>query len=398
MGVAVDAALPERVVGDAARIQQVIVNFAANSIKFGGKTISLSARSDGNHVVFAVADDGIGIPAEEQANLFIRFSRLKSARNSAIPGTGLGLAVSRALAERMGGSVGFTTEHGVGSTFFLRIRMEAGEEEALVPAAFDACGARALVVEDIGYNARALGLMLGRLGFSVEYALDGEEALSRLSSASYEAVFLDCDIPRVNGVEVARRFRVSEAKGNPTLLIATTALSTMGDRDACIAAGMDAFVTKPITPEKLRAVLADRRVRGGPPAAVAAPDAPAAGISGHNLDLILHLTDGSQESLARELAAFASSLGEAMQGMGAARKSGSRQAVSSAAHRVLSLARMVGAGPLAATAADIQDFASAYTDAELEEEIASLCLRADELAGSLARAGDVFPVNPSWAS
>jgi len=395
MEVIVDPALPGRIVGDAARIQQVIVNFAANSIKFGGKKVGLSACVDSGHVVFAVADDGIGIPAEEQANLFIRFSRLKSARNSAIPGTGLGLAVSRALAERMGGSVGFKTEPGLGSTFFLRVPLEAAAAATLVPRAFEARGARALVVEDIGYNARALGLMLGRLGFAVEYALDGEEALARLASEPFEAVFLDCDIPRVNGVEVARRFRASEAPGKGTLLIATTALSTMQDRDTCMAAGMDAFITKPITPEKLRMVLADRGGCGLGPAPSPGPELPVTGATGLRLDLILHLADGSPDSMARELAAFAASLDEAMNGVAAASASGSRQAVSSAAHRVLSLARMVGSEPLADTAADLQDYASAYSVSELRDEVALLVRHAGELAGTLARLGESVPLNRS---
>ena len=398
MGAFADPALPERIVGDAARIQQVIVNFAANSLKFGGRDVRLEARPDGGHVVFSVADDGIGIPPEEQENLFIRFSRLKSARNSAIPGTGLGLAVSRALAERMGGTVGFATEPGRGSTFFLRLPLEVAAAASPGPSAFSARGARSLVVEDIDYNARALGLMLGRLGFEVDFAGDGDEALAKLSDTGYLAVFLDCDLPRVSGVEVARRLRASEARGARTLIVATTALSTAEDRNACLAAGMDAFIAKPITPEKLRAVLAEH---GGsdieaPASAPQGPDGPAA--PGIKLDLILHLAGGSREALAREIAGFTGSLDEAVRGVASARASGSRPAVSSAAHRVLSLARMVGADDLAATAADIQDYASAYTEKELSEEVAALDRHAAELRGELAGRALAAPLNPFSAS
>jgi signal transduction histidine kinase/CheY-like chemotaxis protein len=397
MTAVVDRSLPDRILGDAARIQQVIVNFAANSIKFGGKTVTLSARQEGEHVVFAVSDDGAGIPADEQENLFIRFSRLKSARNSAIPGSGLGLAVSRALAERMGGTVGFTTQLGRGSTFHLRIPLQAGAA-ALESPEYDGHGARALVVEDIGYNARALGLMLGRIGFEVDFAVDGEEALARLEPTSYDAVFLDCDIPRVNGIEVARRHRASEVVGRRTLLIATTAFSTKADQDACMAAGMDAFLTKPITPEKLRSVLVACDGSRSGTASAANFHAAENGIKGLKLDLIVHLTDGSAESLGKELSAFTASLHEAVQGVATARATGSRPAVSSAAHRVLSLARMVGAEQVASTAADLQDYASAYSDSELKEEIAILGRRAGELKGALARLGETGPVNPSWAS
>jgi CheY-like chemotaxis protein/two-component sensor histidine kinase len=380
----VDPALPDRVLGDASRIQQVIVNFAVNSLKFGGRTIRLTAHRDGGHIVFKVDDDGIGIPAEEQSNLFIRFSRLKYARNFAIPGTGLGLAVSRALAERMGGSVGLSSSPGRGSTFFLRLPLETGVKSEVETGDFDARGSRALVVEDLEYNARALGLMLGRLGFSVETAADGAEALACLASVPYQAVFIDCDLPRVSGIEVVRRFRASEARRCRTLVVATTALSTVAERDACIAAGMDAFMTKPITPEKLRAVLVAFSGCGAPIAARPGPQAPE--IAGFSLELILRLTDGSAASLGRELARYAASLDEAVRAVEGAHASGSRAAASSAAHRVLSLARIVGAEALSQCAGDIQDCAGAYSDAELAKEVATLGMRARDLKGLLARA------------
>ncbi|HEY5227606.1 MAG TPA: ATP-binding protein [Opitutaceae bacterium] len=377
MSVAIDPELPEALVGDSSRIQQVIVNFAANSLKFGGKAIWLSARSDGDHAVFTVTDDGIGIPADEQKNLFIRFSRLKSAPNSAIPGTGLGLAVSRALAERMGGSVGFSSAPGGGSIFLLRIPLEAAAGPEAPQGACGGRGMRALVVEDIDYNARALALMLGRLGFEVDVAADGGEALARLGSTRYNAVFLDCDLPRVNGVEVARRHRSSEGPGVRALIVATTALSTAEDRKACVEAGMDAFLTKPITPEKLRAVLSDPAAApadSGVPLASPAPDRP-----GINLGMIVHLSDGSEGSLEREIAKYVSSLDTALGDLIKALAQGSRPAVSSAAHRMLSLARMVGAEPLAGTAADVQNFAAAYTDSELSAEVGALAERAASL-------------------
>ncbi len=106
-------------------------------------------------VRFAVADDGPGISASDQRNLFLRFSRLKSVRNSAVPGSGLGLAVSRSLAERMGGSVGVESAPGRGSTFHILLPLAAADEAATASRQFHAHGGRALVVEDVEYNARA---------------------------------------------------------------------------------------------------------------------------------------------------------------------------------------------------------------------------------------------------
>jgi signal transduction histidine kinase/ActR/RegA family two-component response regulator len=379
MGAAVAPDLPERIVGDAARIQQVMVNFAVNSLKFGGRAIWLSARADGDHVLFTVADDGVGVPAEEQKNLFIRFSRLKPAVNSAIPGTGLGLAVCRALAERMGGTVGFASAPGGGSIFTLRLPLEAADAAGAPGPAYEVRGMSALVVEDIDYNARALGLMLGRMGFEVTLAADGEAALDRLASKRFSAVFLDCNLPGVGGLEVARRLRAAEPPGTRALVVATTALSTAADRDACIAAGMDAFVTKPITPAKLGAALA---ALTGPCPQWNAPVRPAAA-GGIDLGILSHLGDGTAAGLDRELGKFAASLDEALRGVGESHASGSRAGMAAAAHRVLSLARIVGAESLAGTAADLQDYAAALSDSELASEVAALGAHAAALRGEL---------------
>jgi signal transduction histidine kinase/CheY-like chemotaxis protein len=383
MDAVVDTAVPDLILGDAARIQQVIVNFAVNSLKFGGRRIELSARLDGDCVVFAVADDGPGIPAEEQGNLFVRFSRLKSARNSAIPGTGLGLAVSRALAERMGASVGVDSAPGRGSTFFLRVPIGAGAKAETAPRKFQAGGARALVVEDLGYNARSLGRMLEDFGFEVDLAADGDEALSRLSANSYHAIFLDCGLPKVSGVDVGRLVRASETEGRRALIVATTALSAPGDRAACLAAGMDAFITKPITPEKLHEAFAGWRGVALPAEHAAQPGSPQSVEPALDLGMIRHLVDGSPEGLDRELASFVASLDETMRAVAEAHMSDSRSALSSAAHRVLSLARMVGAASLAGAAADLQDLACAYSETELSEQIGILGTHAAALRKAL---------------
>jgi signal transduction histidine kinase/CheY-like chemotaxis protein len=381
----VGPSLPDWIVGDAARIQQILVNFTTNSLKFGARKVSLSARAEGDQVRFAVADDGTGISAADQKDLFVRFSRLKSVRNSAIPGSGLGLAVSRSLAERMGGSVGVTSVPGRGSTFFLRLPLEAADEAASKSRGFHAHGARALVVEDIEYNARALGVMLGKLGFNVDVSGDGREALSRLAATRYMAVFLDCDLPGASGAEVARSFRATESHGKRTLIVATTALSTVDDRAACLAAGMDAFLTKPITPEKLCSVLSGSK--GAAPPATPAGGADREGGAELVLDLamIRHLADGLPDGMEGELANFAASFDEAVRGIAAALASGSKPALASAAHRLLSHARMVGATALARTASDLQEFASAYSDTELAAEIALLAKRSVEVRDAMDR-------------
>ena len=392
MDVALDPSLPALVVGDAARIRQVLLNFAANAVKFGGGAVRLSAGAKGGQVVFSVEDNGEGIPLDEQRNLFVRFSRLKSARSSAIPGTGLGLAVSRVLAERMGGTVGYSTAPGLGSTFHLRIPLVEGAVAAPGAQGMDARGERALVVEDIAYNARALGAMLTDLGFEVEFAEDGPTALARLSSAPYRAVFLDCDIPGIDGAEVARRFRASEPPGRRTLILATTAHSAATVLERCLASGMDACMTKPITHEKLREALGRRHGAQAGDAAGAGCDPP-----GLDLRLVLGPAGPSPRERQRELARFVAALDEAVLQVEGSR-SLPRAAVSSRAHRVLSLARMVGAGALAGTAADLQEYADAYTDTELAAEIGTLCRKASELRDALSSGTGRDPLNPASAS
>jgi signal transduction histidine kinase/ActR/RegA family two-component response regulator len=382
----VDDALPAWILGDAARIQQVIMNFAGNSLKFGARNVALSARPDGRHVVFAVADDGPGVSEEEQKGLFVRFSRAKAVRNSSIPGTGLGLAVSKALAERMGGGVSLESAPGRGSTFFLRLPLEGADSPVPPPAEFRAHGGKALVVEDIEYNAHALAVMLGRMGFAVDVATDGREAMARLASCRYQAVFLDCDLPLANGMEIARVFRASEPAGVPTLIVATTALSTVGDRDACLAAGMDAFLTKPITPEKLHAALAGSRVEG-----MLEPKGQDEARSALDMGIFMHLSDGSPGSIQNEISKFTASFDDAVRGVTSALATGSKAALASAAHRVLAHARMVGATGLARAAADLQEFGPAYSETELAQEIALLARMSSELRDSLDRARDGRP-------
>jgi hypothetical protein len=379
LDVAVDPALPARLLGDGARIQQVMVNFTVNALKFGGKTVSLSARSEGGQVVYMVVDDGVGVPAEEQKNLFLRFSRLKAARTAAIPGTGLGLAISRTLAERMGGSVGYSSTPGQGSAFFLRLPLEAASEPAAGPAMATG-GGRVLVVEDIAYNARALGRMLRDLGFEVEFASDGEKALAQLVSAAHRIAFLDRDIPGLDGAEVARRFREMEPAGARVLIFATTADSRPELLAQCLAAGMDACITKPITPEKLHALLLSYGCVSQPPARPAEEPADRR-VGCLDLRLVLRGAEGSPEG--SELSNYVAALDESLEAVAQAYASAERPEVSAAAHRVLSLSKMVGAAALAGTAADIQEFAPVYTAAELAAEIATLERQAAELKRAL---------------
>jgi len=380
----VDPELPTQILADASRVQQILVNYATNALKFsGGGRVRLSAYTDNNNIAFAVTDNGPGISTDEQAVLFTRFSRLKTARNAGVAGTGLGLAVCRAIAEKMGGSVGVASAPRRGATFFLRIPLQTASAHDHTPklALPSMEGARALVVEDIDYNARALNIMLKQLGFTVDLAPDGATALKHLSSRAYHAVFLDYDLPDMSGLDVARRLRLNENKESRSLVIATTAYSTVEDRRACLDAGMDVFLGKPITPEKLQAVLAGMPPIALPSASIDLPIDP----SGLNLRMLNYLADNQPDGLKREIKRYLDSLtathGEILEAL----LTRNRSALSKAAHRMLSHARMVEASTLITITEELEteaDYAETRRLEELGDELSSAIT---ELRKMLAR-------------
>jgi signal transduction histidine kinase/DNA-binding response OmpR family regulator/ligand-binding sensor domain-containing protein len=253
--------LPAQVVGDTARVQQIVLNYLTNALKFGaGKPIVVGA-TPGFHdrVRFFVIDRGSGMTEAEVSTLFTKFTRLESARTGNIRGTGLGLAVCRLLAGKMGGRVGVDSRVGEGSTFWAEIPFLAVASGAKPDAANNGKSVplRALIVEDIDYNIIAMQAVLRRLDIQSDVVTDGLTALSRLKESFYDVAFMDWNLPGLNGTEVARRYREAEPSTQRTIIIATTAHSADLNREACLQAGMDAFISKPITPAKIADALRD---------------------------------------------------------------------------------------------------------------------------------------------
>ena len=264
--IAIEPDVPAKLVGDSARVQQIVLNYLTNALKFGaGKPIVVGASAVlHGRVRFFVRDQGPGMTEAEIATLFTKFTRLESARTSNIRGTGLGLAVCRLLAGKMGGRVGVDSKPGEGSCFwaeipFVTLRDDAKAEEA--PAPRRAAPLRALIVEDIDYNVVAMQAMLRKLDIQSDVVNDGPTALERLKASHYDVAFLDWNLPGLIGTEVAARYRAVEPSTQRTIIIATTAYSADFNREACLQAGMDAFISKPITPGKIADALRDL---GGP--------------------------------------------------------------------------------------------------------------------------------------
>lgn len=367
--VEVNPQVPARLLGDAGRIQQILVNYAANALKYAGGHIRLSAALRPHapgEVEFAVQDDGPGIGAAEQATLFTKFTRLKGAREGEVAGSGLGLAACRLLADIMGGSVGVSSKAGTGARFFLRLPLAVATEAAEAPLTALPNSA-VLLVEDTDYNALAATAVLSRLGLSCERARTGEEALRLFGQKRFNLVLLDRNLPDMDGTEVARRMRAVESDGLQAVLLAVTAYCTAEDRKLCLDAGMDAFVGKPLTPEKLRRVLLNtsRRLLATAPVDIPA-DLPAAAKE-VDTSMLRFLGDDDAEGLDSQIDRFIEVLGEHERELEQAAAARDEDAMVAAAHRIVGQARMIGGGTLGEEAGRLEKASRAHDDAAYGE-------------------------------
>ena len=256
---------PRVVKGDPVRLRQVLLNLAGNAVKFtelGGVRIAVT-QPDAEHVKVSVSDSGIGITSAQLETLFQRFTQADSSITRRYGGTGLGLAISKRLVELMGGEIGASSEIAKGSTFWFVLPLPAssrtlGRADSLAVAeALEAQLAatntaitrgRLLLVEDNAVNQRLSLHMLGKLGYKVDLAQDGREAIQRLTSTIYDLVLMDCQMPEMDGFEATRiiRDRASAVLDHDVPVVAMTANAFAEDRDRCLAAGMNDFLAKPV--------------------------------------------------------------------------------------------------------------------------------------------------------
>ena len=253
--------------GDPTRLRQVLLNLVGNAIKFsdsGEATLRLTAAPGGGtnvRLTVEVQDTGIGMSEETRAHLFQPFKQADSSMSRRFGGSGLGLAISQKLVERMGGIITVQSNLGRGSTFKFSADFPLASKQspvatllatAISPQSFTG---RILVVEDDKVNQRVITLMLERLGLECLVVGDGLTALTVLAQGNWDLVFMDCQLPDIDGFETTRRARQLPA-GSTVHIIALTANVRAEDRAACLAAGMDEFLSKPIRSEALRNVLA----------------------------------------------------------------------------------------------------------------------------------------------
>jgi PAS domain S-box-containing protein len=286
----IDAALPERVEGDALRLRQVLLNLGSNAVKFTetGKIRFRAAREPGDslQVRFEFHDTGIGISAAQQNNLFKPFEQADSSTTRRYGGTGLGLAISRRLVELMGGTIGVHSEPGAGSNFWVvlpfapsaEVRPGAGVQELppVAPAAAVRRGLRTLLVEDDPINQEVARALLAAAGHLIDVAENGAEGLRRAEQGAYDLILMDMQMPVMDGLSATVEIRkLSGYQQVP--IIAMTGNAFAEDRQRCIAAGMNDFISKPVNPTLLyERIAAWTRNEAGAPPVPAPPEAPAA--------------------------------------------------------------------------------------------------------------------------
>ncbi len=273
-----DRKVPLHVRSDPTRLRQILINLVGNAIKFtssGQVTVQVTAEQTQSPILrFSVRDTGIGIPTDKQALLFTKFSQVDASTTRQFGGTGLGLAISKQLVELMGGHIGVTSTEGQGSEFWFTLPLLLQEN---LPTPSTAASAspppphieskrnryadrpiRILLAEDNDINQVVAFGMLNGLGIPAEricLAETGQQALAAIAQNSFDLILMDIQMPDMDGLETTRIIRAESGKSAHIPIIAMTANAMQGDREKCIEAGMNDYITKPLSPEAIIAAL-----------------------------------------------------------------------------------------------------------------------------------------------
>jgi PAS domain S-box-containing protein len=281
LSASIDPDAPTELRGDGGRLRQVLINLIGNALKFtpnGGVKVHISVdrqtRASAS-LRFRVTDTGIGIDPETQARLFQAFTQADGSTTRRYGGTGLGLAISKQLVEKMHGDIGMESSAGAGSTFWFTAEFPkqakvvarivtkepkgTNRREPKTEPRNDGGPVRAervLIAEDNDVNQRVATAQLRKLGYASDTVANGLEALEALSRIPYDIILMDCQMPELDGYETTRRVRLRG--GHQPYIIAMTASAMQGDRELCLAAGMDNYITKPVRTAALKAALEQR--------------------------------------------------------------------------------------------------------------------------------------------
>ena len=422
---------PQHLVGDPTRLHQALLNYATNAIKFTDvgrvtlRAITQEETADAARLRFEVTDTGIGIAPEAMSRLFSAFEQADNSMTRKYGGTGLGLAITRRLAELMGGEAGVESTPGVGSTFWFTVTLKKGDATRAAPAVAVAdaeaqirhrChGQRILVADDEPINREVVLMHLEAVDLVVDTAQDGAEAIALARENSYAAIFMDMQMPKVNGLEATRQIR--ELPGyRHTPIIAVTANAFADDKARCIAAGMNDFLIKPLEPDTLfKALLkwlqptaaADNPDgTGGQPgpalAAMSADVATAAALArlaclpGMNLAIGLAVLRGNAERYLSLLARFVESHADEMARLAASLDAGDHATAQRHAHSIKGTAATLGADHLADIAESLESLLATAPQASIPGEAIATAIGAiNREYGALADALQPWAATPA---
>jgi PAS domain S-box-containing protein len=265
----IEKGTPEVILGDPNRLRQILINLLNNAVKFTNKgevAVFVSSRKlEGNRheIHFVVKDTGMGIPEEKKSCLFQSFSQIDASTTRKYGGTGLGLAISKRLVELMDGKIWVESDVGKGSTFHFAIPIEPTDPKP-INVNLERLGSldlahnvnhdlHILLAEDNTVNQIVIQKMLNKLGYKADVAVNGIDVLHALERKTYDVILMDIQMPEMDGLEATRIIRQRWPDG--PMIIAMTAWALVGDREMCLAAGMDGYISKPVTVEELSAAL-----------------------------------------------------------------------------------------------------------------------------------------------
>jgi diguanylate cyclase (GGDEF)-like protein/PAS domain S-box-containing protein len=374
LGATIDPSVPAWVLGDPTRLRQILMNLLTNAIKFTDRGhISLTVRCIDDGVLrFEVADTGIGIPADRQMLLFQKFSQVDRSIARKYGGTGLGLALSKRLCEAMSGTMGMTSVQNEGSVFWFTAQLPACESPTLLdmlPATRSTGARRILVVDDNAINQIVLEGMLKHDGHSPTLVSDGAAAVAAVKASRYDLVFMDMQMPVMDGLEATRRIRSLPAPGCDVPIIALTANAMSADVERCLGAGMNGHIAKPIDRDILRKAVNTCTVNGafaGGTESKARPTDACTNVSDVrtgaaddciDVEPLLDVFDGDRSAVEELLDTARTTIGSDILRLEAAFAQGDFAAIVDAAHRLKGTAGNLRARRLSAAASVIESAA-----------------------------------------
>ena len=406
--------IPQSLEGDAHRLRQVLTNLVANAIKFTGRgQVALSAALEAQTenrtgrtatLRFDVADTGIGIHPDHIASLFSPFAQADSSTTRKYGGTGLGLSIGRQLVEMMGGRIGVASQEGVGSTFWFTVVCEVAVASRRQPSSGQpAAGSnpppgadvppapRILVVEDNATNREVLLAQLRKMGCAASAVLNGREAVEAVELGAFDLVLMDCQMPVMDGFEATRRIRSSAHAGIP--IVAVTAGAMSDDRNRCLDAGMNDYLTKPLDMLRLRNALTRWLSESGisfPGTPHGTPHEPAADSRSRatfNADGLLRRVMGDRQLAGTVIKGFVQDVPQQLDNLRARLEATDAPGTRLQAHTLKGAAATVGAESLQALARAIERAGTAGQLAQCRELLPRLVAEFEQFKSALARAG-----------